>query len=161
MIYQIYPRSYQDGNGDGIGDLAGLTERLDYLNDGDAATSEDLGVTALWLMPVAEAASYHVELVVPEGMRARTSEMIDNRSGEVLAEGPRDALARLETMIQRTGMRVSDRAMRQQVAELTAEVAAAHAAAEQAAAAVHRSYRRDLVPRPSQTALLVWRPTTQ
>ena len=51
--------------------------------------------------------------------------------------------------------------LRQQVAELTAEVAAAHAAAEQAAAAVHRSYRRDLVPRPSQTALLVWRPTTQ
>jgi hypothetical protein len=38
-----------------------------------------------------EAASYHVELAVPVGMRARTSEMIDNRSGEVLAEGPRDA----------------------------------------------------------------------
>jgi hypothetical protein len=38
-----------------------------------------------------EAASYHVELDVPHGMRARTSEMIDNVSGEVLAVGPRDA----------------------------------------------------------------------
>jgi hypothetical protein len=38
-----------------------------------------------------EAASYHVELVVPDGMRARTSEMVDNSSGEVLAVGPRDA----------------------------------------------------------------------
>lgn len=50
--------------------------------------------------------------------------------------------------------------LRQQVAELTAEVAATHAAAEQAAAAVHASYRRDLVRRPSQTALQIWRPTT-
>ena len=50
------------------------------------------------------------------------------------------------------------RGLRQQVAELTEQVAAAHAAAESAAAAVHASYRRDLVPRPSQTALVVWRP---
>jgi glycosidase len=41
------------------GDLRGLTERLDYLNDGDPATTDDLGVTALWLMPVAESPSYH------------------------------------------------------------------------------------------------------
>ena len=52
------------------------------------------------------------------------------------------------------------RALRRQVAELTEEVAAAHAAAEQAAAAVHASYRRDLVPlrRQHQAALVVWRP---
>ena len=50
-------------------------------------------------------------------------------------------------------------ALRRQVAELTEEVAAAHAAAQQAAAAVHASYRRDLVPRtPHQTALVVWKP---
>ena len=43
VIYQIYPRSYQDSNGDGIGDLAGITRRLDHV----AA----LGVDAIWLSP--------------------------------------------------------------------------------------------------------------
>jgi MerR family transcriptional regulator/heat shock protein HspR len=50
-------------------------------------------------------------------------------------------------------------ALRARVSELMEEVAAAHAAAEQAAAAVHASYRRDLVPvRQPETALVVWRP---
>jgi alpha-glucosidase len=44
VVYQIYPRSYQDGNGDGIGDLAGITARLDYL--------QWLGVDAIWLSPI-------------------------------------------------------------------------------------------------------------
>ena len=44
VIYQIYPRSFQDSNGDGIGDLAGITKRLDYL--------ETLGIDAIWLSPV-------------------------------------------------------------------------------------------------------------
>jgi MerR family transcriptional regulator, heat shock protein HspR len=49
--------------------------------------------------------------------------------------------------------------LRVRLAELTAELAAAHAAAEQAAAAVHASYRRDLVPRrPDRSAIVVWRP---
>jgi alpha-glucosidase len=43
VIYQIYPRSFQDHNGDGIGDLVGITERLDYV--------ADLGVDAVWLSP--------------------------------------------------------------------------------------------------------------
>jgi alpha-glucosidase len=43
VIYEIYPRSFQDTNGDGIGDLNGITERLDYL--------KDLGVDAIWLTP--------------------------------------------------------------------------------------------------------------
>jgi alpha-glucosidase len=42
-IYQVYPRSFQDSNGDGIGDLAGITRRLDYV--------ADLGVDAVWLSP--------------------------------------------------------------------------------------------------------------
>ena len=44
VIYEIYPRSFQDSNGDGIGDLNGITERLDYL--------QSLGVDAIWLSPV-------------------------------------------------------------------------------------------------------------
>ncbi len=43
VIYQIYPRSFADSNGDGIGDLAGITSRLDYL--------ADLGIDAIWLSP--------------------------------------------------------------------------------------------------------------
>jgi alpha-glucosidase len=48
VIYQIYPRSFQDSNGDGIGDLQGIIDRLDYLNDG---TANSLGVDGIWLSP--------------------------------------------------------------------------------------------------------------
>jgi alpha-glucosidase len=48
VIYQIYPRSFQDSNGDGIGDLEGIIERLDYLNDG---TERSLGIDGIWLSP--------------------------------------------------------------------------------------------------------------
>jgi len=44
VVYQIYPRSFKDSNGDGIGDLRGIIEKLDYLRD--------LGVSAVWLSPV-------------------------------------------------------------------------------------------------------------
>lgn len=57
--YEIFVRSFQDSDGDGIGDLAGLTSRLDYLNDGDPTTDTDLGVTLLWLMPINQSPSYH------------------------------------------------------------------------------------------------------
>ncbi len=43
VIYQIHIRAFQDSDGDGIGDLRGLTQKLDYL--------QDLGVTAIWLLP--------------------------------------------------------------------------------------------------------------
>ena len=44
VIYQIYPRSFADSNGDGIGDLQGIISKLDYL--------EQLGIDAVWLSPV-------------------------------------------------------------------------------------------------------------
>ncbi len=44
VVYEIYPRSFQDSNGDGIGDLNGITSRLDYL--------KVLGVDAIWLSPI-------------------------------------------------------------------------------------------------------------
>ncbi|WP_337031322.1 alpha-glucosidase [Paenibacillus illinoisensis] len=44
VVYQIYPRSFQDSNGDGIGDLKGIVTRLDYL--------QELGIGAIWLSPV-------------------------------------------------------------------------------------------------------------
>ncbi len=59
VFYEVFVRSFRDSDGDGMGDLAGLNEKLDYLNDGDPDTSDDLGVTGVWLMPVAESPSYH------------------------------------------------------------------------------------------------------
>ena len=47
MVYQVYPRAFADGNGDGVGDLRGLIERLDHL----AGSPYSLGVDALWLTP--------------------------------------------------------------------------------------------------------------
>ena len=44
VVYQIYPRSFQDSNGDGIGDLKGITSRLDYIRE--------LGADTIWLSPV-------------------------------------------------------------------------------------------------------------
>ena len=57
--YEVFVRSFADSDGNGIGDLAGLTARLDYLNDGDPATTTDLGVGGIWLMPIAASPSYH------------------------------------------------------------------------------------------------------
>ena len=44
VVYQIYPRSFKDSNGDGIGDLKGITSRLDYL--------KSLGIDVIWLNPI-------------------------------------------------------------------------------------------------------------
>jgi len=59
VCYEVFVRSFSDSNGDGIGDLNGLTQKLAYINDGDPATRSDLGARCIWLMPVAESPSYH------------------------------------------------------------------------------------------------------
>lgn len=57
--YEVFVYSFFDSDGDGIGDLNGLTEKLDYINDGDPATDTDLGCTGIWLMPVMPSTTYH------------------------------------------------------------------------------------------------------
>ena len=52
VIYQVYPLTFADSNGDGIGDLQGIIKRLDYLNDGDPNSTTSLGIDAIWLSPI-------------------------------------------------------------------------------------------------------------
>jgi glycosidase len=59
VFYEVFVRSFADSNGDGVGDLDGITRHLDDLNDGRADTDADLGVDAIWLMPIHPASSYH------------------------------------------------------------------------------------------------------
>jgi alpha-amylase len=59
VCYEVFVRSFYDSDGDGIGDINGLIQKLDYINDGVPATQNDLGATCIWLMPIAESPSYH------------------------------------------------------------------------------------------------------
>ena len=59
VCYEVFVRSFYDSDGDGIGDLPGLTARLDYINDGNPHSTKSLGANCIWLMPIAKAKSYH------------------------------------------------------------------------------------------------------
>jgi glycosidase len=59
IFYEIFVRSFYDSDGDGIGDLNGIIQKLDYLNDGNPETTDDLGITGIWLMPIFPSPSYH------------------------------------------------------------------------------------------------------
>lgn len=59
VFYQVFVRSFYDSDGDGIGDFRGIIQKLDYLNDGNNQTENDLGIDALWLMPIHPSPSYH------------------------------------------------------------------------------------------------------
>ncbi|MDB4909101.1 MAG: alpha amylase catalytic region [Gemmatimonadetes bacterium] len=57
--YEVFVRSFFDSDGDGVGDLNGLTAKLDYINDGKPHSATSLGAKCIWLMPIAESPSYH------------------------------------------------------------------------------------------------------
>ncbi len=59
VFYEIFVGSFSDSDGDGTGDLRGIINRMDYLNDGDPASGKSLGVEGLWLTPIFLSPSYH------------------------------------------------------------------------------------------------------
>lgn len=57
--YHIFVNSFCDSDGDTIGDLNGIISQLDYLNDGDPNSGDDLGIDGIWLTPIMPSKSYH------------------------------------------------------------------------------------------------------
>ena len=58
VIYQIFPRTFADANGDGSGDLQGIIQRLDYLNDGNLESETSIYIDAIWLSPINKSPMY-------------------------------------------------------------------------------------------------------
>ncbi len=59
VFYEIFVGSFSDSDGDGTGDLRGIINRMDYLNDGDDSSGLSLGVEGIWLSPIFKSPSYH------------------------------------------------------------------------------------------------------
>lgn len=59
VFYEIFVGSFSDSNGDGVGDLRGIINRFDYLNDGDPDSGLSLGVEGIWLTPIFSSSTYH------------------------------------------------------------------------------------------------------
>ncbi len=59
VFYEIFVGSFSDSDGDGTGDIRGIINRMDYLNDGDPKSGLSLGVEGIWLTPVFVSPSYH------------------------------------------------------------------------------------------------------
>ena len=59
VFYEIFVGSFSDSNGDGVGDLRGIINRFDYLNDGDPDSGRSLGIEGIWLTPIYSSPSYH------------------------------------------------------------------------------------------------------
>ena len=59
VFYEIFVGSFSDSDADGIGDLRGIINRMDYLNDGDPNSGRSLGVEGLWLTPIFKSPTYH------------------------------------------------------------------------------------------------------
>ena len=58
-FYQVFVGSFSDSNGDGIGDLRGIINRFDYINDGNINSTTSLGAQGIWLSPIFTSPSYH------------------------------------------------------------------------------------------------------
>ena len=58
-FYQIFVGSFSDSNNDGVGDIRGIINRMDYLNDGNINSGKSLGVQGIWLSPIFSSPSYH------------------------------------------------------------------------------------------------------
>ena len=59
VFYEIFVGSFSDSDGDGTGDLRGIINRMDYLNDGDPNSGRSLGIEGIWLTPIFQSPSYH------------------------------------------------------------------------------------------------------
>ena len=59
VFYEIFVGSFSDSDGDGTGDLRGIINRMDYLNDGDPSSGRSLGIGGIWLTPIFKSPSYH------------------------------------------------------------------------------------------------------
>ena len=59
VFYEIFVGSFSDSDGDGTGDLRGIINRMDYLNDGDPDSGKSLGIEGIWLTPIFASPSYH------------------------------------------------------------------------------------------------------
>lgn len=59
VFYEIFTGSFSDSNGDRVGDLQGIINRLDYLNDGNLNSGKSLGIQGIWLTPIFASPSYH------------------------------------------------------------------------------------------------------
>lgn len=58
-FYEIFVCAYNDSDDDAVGDLQGIIDKLDYLNDGNPETDTDLGIDGIWLTPIMPSPSYH------------------------------------------------------------------------------------------------------
>jgi len=59
VFYQIFVGSFSDSNGDGTGDLKGITQKLDYLNNGNLSSNRSLNIDGIWLTPIHPSRTYH------------------------------------------------------------------------------------------------------
>ena len=139
VFYEVFVRSFADSTtgplaNDGIGDLQGLIERLDYLNDGDPATTSDLGVTGIWLMPISPSPSYHgydvtdYYAINPQYGTLRGFQAVPRRGAR--ARHPRDRGPRAQPLLLRAPLLQAGAARRSRRPGLVPIRAARHGAAD-------------------------------